>query len=351
MFENDLNEVCIVDKRDLVQYCCTTRLEDPEDIVRSVDFLYSIKKKSIYVIDVIDQKYDKCWDYYFNGVEGLWFLYNRISSNTKEDFLSGYKASTLVSKCLNPYDFQKDALVIARAFANRSVKNVSFLDEECFPTIMLNKDDYFDKNFHPILDPIGFYQIVPDLFWLKYVIDLGVKVVQLRIKDELIEKVEEKIKEGIHIANQNDVKLFINDYWQFAIKYKAYGVHLGQDDLKGANFNEIFNAGLRLGVSTHCYHELAIAKCFRPSYIAFGPIFPTTLKNMDFMPQGVNLLNYWVRNLRSKIVAIGGINLLNVDSVIRTGVNGIAVISAVLNSKHPDNVTYEFIEKCKSICY
>ncbi|AHX03935.1 thiamine-phosphate pyrophosphorylase [Ehrlichia chaffeensis str. Heartland] len=347
MSENDFSEVCIVDKRDLIQYCCTTQLEDLDDIVRSVNSLYSIKKKSIYVINVASQKYGRCWDYYFNGIEGLWFLYNGVSYNGKENFLSAYKASVLVSKCLNAADLQKDALIIARASANQSAEDASFLDERYFPIITLNKDYYFDKNFHPMLDPVGFYQIVPDLFWLKYVINLGVKVVQLRIKNEPIEEVEYKIKEGVHIANQNGVKLFVNDYWQFAVKYKAYGVHLGQEDLRSANFNEIYNAGLRLGISTHCYHELAIAKYIRPSYIAFGPIFPTTLKNMNFMPQGTDLLNYWVKNLPYKIVAIGGINLSNVDSVIGTGVDGIAVISAVLNSEYPDKVVHEFIQKCQ----
>ena len=126
-------------------------------------------------------------------------------------------------------------------------------------------------------------------------------------------------------------------------------MHLGQKDLKDANYNEIFNAGLRLGISTHCYHELAIARYLRPSYIAFGPIFTTTLKNMDFMPQGVDLLSYWVKNLRSSIIAIGGINLLNVDSVIKTGVNGVAVVSAVLSNNNPAEATYEFIQKCGSI--
>ncbi|MGN7619035.1 MAG: thiamine phosphate synthase [Ehrlichia sp.] len=240
---------------------------------------------------------------------------------------------------------------MARAFVNQSITGVSsFLDQQCFPEIIFDRSNYVGKNFHPIFEPIRFYQIVPNLFWLKYVISLGVKVVQLRIKNESVEKIEDEIREGIQIACQNSVKLFINDYWQLAIKYKAYGVHLGQEDLKSANFDKIFNAGLRVGISTHCHYELAIAKYLRPSYIAFGPIFPTMLKSMNFTPQGVDLLDYWVKHLNSKIVAIGGINLLNLDSVIKTGVNGVAVVSAVINSDFPDKTISEFLAKCKVIC-
>ena len=346
--KSNLNEICIINREDLVQYF-GGQLDRVAEVVESVNFLYSIKKKSIHVIDVMSQNDSKCEDYYFDGREGLWILYNKIQYNIRESFLLAYeKACGLVSKCLNYSDVQKDALVIARAFVNQSATGVSsFLDERCFPEIVFDRNNYVNRCFQPILDPIGFYQIVPDLYWLKYVISLGVKVVQLRIKNKSIEEIENEIKESVEIANQNNVKLFINDYWQFAIKYKAYGVHLGQEDLKSANFNEIFHAGLRIGISTHCYYELAIAKYLNPSYIAFGPIFHTQLKSMDFIPQGIDLLNYWVKHLNFKIVAIGGIDLLNLDSVISTGVNGIAVVSAVINSEFPDKATSEFLAKCK----
>ena len=58
------------------------------------------------------------------------------------------------------------------------------------------------------------------------------------------------------------------------------------------------------------------------------------------------ILIYWVKHLNYKIVAIGGISLLNLYSVIKTGVNGVAVVSAVVNSKFPDETTSEFLAKC-----
>ncbi|MGN7619034.1 MAG: hypothetical protein ACTJLM_03970 [Ehrlichia sp.] len=113
--ESDLNEVCIIDKEDLVQ-CCSIQLESVDEIVENVNFLYSIKKKNIYVIDVINEC-DKSKDYYFDGREGLWILYNKIQHNVKESFLLAYKKTcTLVSKCLNCSDFQKRCFSYGQSF-------------------------------------------------------------------------------------------------------------------------------------------------------------------------------------------------------------------------------------------
>ncbi|GAT76021.1 thiamine-phosphate pyrophosphorylase [Ehrlichia ruminantium] len=349
MHQCNCDEMYIVDQADLIEFC-SIQLKEPADVINSVNLLYDIKKKNIYVVNVISTDSNLCRDYYFDGKKGFWLFYNRIESNTKTEFISIYKkTNTLASKCLNCCDIQKDSLVLARAFMNQIVKQcTSFLDEECFPTVVYdNHSNNFAKiKFSSILEPIGFYQIVPNLSWLKYVINCGVKVIQLRIKDESMDKVIQEVEEGVYIANKYGIKLFINDYWELAIKYKAYGVHLGQEDLQNANFQEIFNAGLRLGISTHCYYELAIARYLSPSYIAFGPIFPTMLKNMNFMSQGVSLLASWVKHLHYRIVAIGGINLSNLDSIIKTGVDGIAVVSAVINSKYPDKAIREFLDKC-----
>ena len=53
--------------------------------------------------------------------------------------------------------------------------------------------------------------------------------------------------------------LFINDYWELAIRFGAEGVHLGQEDLREADIDKIHQSGLYLGISTHCYYEVATA--------------------------------------------------------------------------------------------
>jgi thiamine-phosphate diphosphorylase len=107
----------------------------------------------------------------------------------------------------------------------------------------------------------------------------------------------------------------VNDHLDAAIDLHAYGVHLGQEDLQRvgrAAIERAIAAGLRIGVSTHSYAELARAIAIRPSYVALGPVYPTTLKAMRYAPQGPERLAEWQRLCAHPLVAIGGITLARV---------------------------------------
>ncbi len=84
-------------------------------------------------------------------------------------------------------------------------------------------------------------------------------------------------------------RLFINDYWQLAIKHRAYGVHLGQEDLETTDLSAIRRAGLRLGVSTHDDMEIDVALAARPLHRARSRL-PTQTKQMPSAPQGSSSL-------------------------------------------------------------
>ncbi len=196
----------------------------------------------------------------------------------------------------------------------------------------------------PDCPALGLYPVVDDKIWLERLLPLGVKTIQLRIKHMSAEELEKQIQESIAIANRYQAKLFINDYWELAIKHGAYGVHLGQEDLCSADVKKIEQAGLRLGISTHCESEVARAHMFRPSYIACGPIYPTTSKIMPFAPQGIANLQRWRRILSNyRLVAIGGINLERFPAVLATKVDGIALISAILSAENPEEVTCQLL--------
>ena len=98
---------------------------------------------------------------------------------------------------------------------------------------------------------------------------------------------EQQIIRAIELGRQYQAQVFINDYWQLAIKHGAYGVHLGQEDIEESNLAQITRAGIRLGLSTHGYYELLRIVQIHPSYIALGHIFPTTTKQMPSKPQGL----------------------------------------------------------------
>jgi thiamine-phosphate diphosphorylase len=193
-------------------------------------------------------------------------------------------------------------------------------------------------------EPIGLYPIVDSAEWLKQLLPLGVKTIQLRLKNQSNKAAEACVATSVEIAHSYGAHIFINDYWELAIKHKAYGVHLGQEDLQHACKETLAAANLRLGISTHSFDEIEQALKWKPSYIAFGPIYHTETKTMPFQPQGLDRLQYWVKQLDYPMVAIGGINLERFPKVLATGVNGIALISAITKAADPIGATREFLK-------
>ncbi|MFD1803815.1 thiamine phosphate synthase [Mixta tenebrionis] len=177
---------------------------------------------------------------------------------------------------------------------------------------------------------LGLYPVVDSLEWIARLLDAGVRTIQLRIKDRPAAEVEPVIEQAIALGRQYQARLFINDYWQLAIKHGAWGVHLGQEDLDVADLDAIRRAGLRLGLSTHDDSEIDRALAAQPSYIALGHVFPTQTKEMPSAPQGLEQLKKHVARLGSMpTVAIGGISLERAPAVLACGVGSIAVVSAI----------------------
>lgn len=189
--------------------------------------------------------------------------------------------------------------------------------------------------------PLGLYPIVDRADWLEMLLPLGVTTIQLRIKDLSDRRLEDEISRAVQIARRYSCRLFINDHWQLAIKHRAYGVHLGQEDLIATQsdasnpIQQLRSAGLRLGISTHCHYEVARAHSFKPSYIAYGPVFATSSKDMPWVPQGLTGLDYWQNLLAYPLVAIGGINLERAHAIHALGVSGIAMISEITQADSP----------------
>jgi thiamine-phosphate pyrophosphorylase/hydroxymethylpyrimidine kinase/phosphomethylpyrimidine kinase/thiamine-phosphate diphosphorylase len=181
--------------------------------------------------------------------------------------------------------------------------------------------------------PLGLYAITDRAEKLKTLFELGVTTAQLRVKDLEEEALENEIVEAIKLSNHYQTRLFINDYWQLAIKHQAYGIHLGQEDLVDADLEAIHRANIRLGVSTHTTKEIEMALEIEPSYLAIGPIFKTSTKVVNYETVGIEELKRWSQNLPYPVVAIGGIGLENIQQIIEIdSVDGIAMISELLEN-------------------
>jgi hydroxymethylpyrimidine kinase/phosphomethylpyrimidine kinase/thiamine-phosphate diphosphorylase len=194
--------------------------------------------------------------------------------------------------------------------------------------------------------PLGLYPIVDSSAWVEKLLALGVTSIQLRIKEKTA-ALESEIIKSIALAKQYGATLFINDYWEQAIRHGAEGIHLGQEDLETADIAAIYRAGLLLGVSTHNAEEVERACAIQPSYIACGPIYPTTSKVVPHAPQGIEQLQHWRRTLSYPLVAIGGITLERIPAVAATGVHGIALISAITQALDPVLATQSLLALVK----
>ena len=184
----------------------------------------------------------------------------------------------------------------------------------------------------------GFYPVVDDVDWVRRFLPLGVRTLQLRIKGQPESAVRRQIREALAVAaDYDDCQLIINDYWQGSIREGATWLHLGQEDLAGADLAAIRTAGIRLGVSTHSPEELANALDVEPDYVALGPIYETTLKKMPWSPQGLERIDEWKARFACPLVAIGGITLERAPAVLAAGADSIAVVSDVLYASDPDS--------------
>lgn len=194
--------------------------------------------------------------------------------------------------------------------------------------------------FPSLIAPIGFYPVVASAEWVERLLGWGVRTLQLRFKaaDHTPAEIEREVKAAVEAGRKvPGAQVFINDHWQLALAAGAYGVHLGQEDLDVADIDALRQAGVRLGLSTHTPAELARAHAVQPSYLAIGPIYPTTLKLMPYEPVGLERLKLWAPQAAPyPVVAIGGISLALLPGVMACGVDGVAVVSAVTLAADPE---------------
>jgi hydroxymethylpyrimidine kinase/phosphomethylpyrimidine kinase/thiamine-phosphate diphosphorylase len=216
------------------------------------------------------------------------------------------------------------------------------------PTLRWEGEAPRDGAFAPPLGPLGFYPIVDSAHWVERLLAWGVRTVQLRIKAGALPapEVRAQLAAAVRATRElPDAQLFINDHWRDALELGAHGVHLGQEDLDSADLGALRAAGLRLGVSSHTPLEMARAHAVQPSYVALGPVYPTTLKAMRYAPLGLDRLRAWTQRYQPRypVVAIGGISLERAAGVLACGVDAIAVVSAVTQSADPHAAVESFL--------
>ena len=196
---------------------------------------------------------------------------------------------------------------------------------------------------------LRFYQIVDDARWLERFLPLGLKLVQLRIKEQPEAELRAQIRDAIALCQAAGAALVINDYWRIALDLGAEWIHLGQEDLDEADLSAIRAGGLKLGISTHDGPELARALAATPDYVALGPIYPTILKKMRFAPQGLERIGRWKDEIGAlPLVAIGGMTVERARGAYKAGADSICVVTDVLLRDDPEARLKEWLEAAAS---
>lgn len=160
----------------------------------------------------------------------------------------------------------------------------------------------------------------------------GVTCVQLREK-ELSD--EDFLAEAIEISalcKKYGVPFFINDNVDIAVKCKADGIHVGQEDMAAAKVRERVGEDMMIGVSVHSVSEALEAVAAGADCLGVGAMFSTSTK-ADASVLSKDTLRDICNAVDIPVVAIGGIGKGNIDKLKGTGVDGVALVSAIFSAE------------------
>ena len=189
-----------------------------------------------------------------------------------------------------------------------------------------------------------FYPVLPDIGWLEALVPLGIKTVQLRLKDARANEIKRQIAASLKLCAAHECQLIVNDYWREAIALGADYIHLGQEDLAAADMDAIRSAKLKFGISTHSHEELEIALNEKPDYVALGPVYETKLKKMKWAPQGLERVTEWKSRLPCPLVAIAGITVERAPDVLAAGADSLAVVTDIITQADPEARVGEWLK-------
>ncbi|MCC5961293.1 MAG: thiamine phosphate synthase [Rhodobacteraceae bacterium] len=192
-----------------------------------------------------------------------------------------------------------------------------------------------------------FYPVFDTVDWMARALPLGVKLVQLRIKERDPDALRLDIRAGLALARQHGAAMVVNDYWQLAIDEGADWLHLGQEDLDSADMAAIRRAGLRVGISTHDHAELDRALALAPDYIALGPVYPTILKQMKWHQQGLERVTEWKRLVGDiPLCAIGGMSVERAAGAFAAGADTVAAVTDITLNPDPEGRMRDWLAVC-----
>lgn len=181
-------------------------------------------------------------------------------------------------------------------------------------------------------------------------IEGGCRWIQLRMKDASDDEVRQVAMEIIPMCRETDTFLIIDDRVELVNELKVSGVHLGKNDMDPLEAREILGPHAIIGITANTAEDIIRYKGKDVDYVGLGPFRHTTTKKNLSPVLGIEGYASVVSQVRQAgvelpIVAIGGITIDDIDAIMATGVNGIAVSGAIINAPDPVEYTNHIMQK------
>ncbi len=188
-----------------------------------------------------------------------------------------------------------------------------------------------------ITNPSDRYSITEEV---KMVVEGGCKWVQLRMKDASYDELKATAEDIIPICREAGVILVIDDNVALVKELRVHGVHLGKEDMEPRKAREILGPHAIIGVTANTAEDILAVRGIDVDYVGLGPYRYTSTKKNLAPVLGLDGYRSIMDTIKGQgvklpVVAIGGITLDDVDAVMSTGVQGIAMSGAIINSADP----------------
>jgi thiamine-phosphate pyrophosphorylase len=172
----------------------------------------------------------------------------------------------------------------------------------------------------------------------------GVCCVQLREKDLSTREMVEEARRLVCLLRPRNIPLIVNDRVDVALAADADGVHLGQSDMHISDARQLVGPGRIIGISAESPADAVRAEREGADYIGISPVFSTSTKKDIATPLGLSGIRQIRGMVNLPLVGIGGISADNAAEVVRSGADGVAVVSAIVSAACPETSARRLLE-------
>ncbi|MCX8744058.1 thiamine phosphate synthase [Snodgrassella sp. B3882] len=205
-----------------------------------------------------------------------------------------------------------------------------------------------DLTLYLVLDPVLCGGIAGMVQTTQLAVANGVTAVQLRSEQAYDRRDWYQAALALkEVLAETTVPLLINDQVDVAMAVQADGVHVGQSDLPVDVVRKLIGTEKLIGLSVSNASQMQSVPWEQVDYLGIGPIYPTNSKSDAAPVLGVEQLQKLVQSKQCPAVAIGGINRSNITQVMQTGVDGVAVISAICAQPDVGAATQQLLQQIR----